>query len=644
MLKYRPEIDGLRTIAVLSVVLYHADIIFYNLNPFFLKQYGINFFEGGFIGVDIFFVISGYLISLIILTEMSNNNFSFVSFYERRARRILPALFFVMIAAIPFAITIMQPKELIQFSGSILSALNFSSNFWFWLEDSYTAGPSALKPFLHTWSLSIEEQFYLFFPIMILVIWRYFKKYLMSILIIIFLVSLQLADFWSSLYRDTTFYLLHTRGWELIAGSLLAKIEIDYGRKNNSILGFIMPSIGLFLVVHSIIFFDDQMRHPSFITLIPILGTMLLIWFSQKGEIVTDILSSKIFVSIGLISYSLYLWHFPIFAFSRILEFDPSITNKLIQISLSFILAIISYKFIEKPFRKKGLLSLKTIILLLGSTYLVLMILTGSLYYVNSTKMSNFQIGDKLFDIDEEKNKRFIWLHSNCPEIGWAECRKPQQNKKNILVVGDSMSIDAVNILSPIFPEYHYIVDDEFGGCPPHPDIKTLVPDQHPNLLECIKKNESRFKSASLLDKDLIIINLLYSWFEPEDLIPYLQFLKKNNFSNVLIFGNYISLKKDFYETFMEGNINFDNNNLLDDHNDLINTKFYKQKDLSVLSNKFGYSFINVEKYACNDKCPLFINSYPYTWDKFHYSLEFSQFLSKKMSEDLKKIFVRYRL
>ena len=184
MLKYRPEIDGLRTIAVLSVVLYHADIIFYNLNPFFLKQYGINFFEGGFIGVDIFFVISGYLISLIILTEMSNNNFSFVSFYERRARRILPALFFVMIAAIPFAITIMQPKELIQFSGSILSALNFSSNFWFWLEDSYTAGPSALKPFLHTWSLSIEEQFYLFFPIMILVIWRYFKKYLMSILII----------------------------------------------------------------------------------------------------------------------------------------------------------------------------------------------------------------------------------------------------------------------------------------------------------------------------------------------------------------------------------------------------------------------------------------------------------------------------
>ena len=164
MIKYRPEIDGLRSIAVIAVVLYHADLLIDGINPFIFKQYEFVLFEGGFIGVDIFFVISGYLICSIILKGIQENNFKYSEFYERRARRILPVLFFITFISILLGILVMDPNELVEFSGSILSSLGFGSNIWFWLEDSYTAQASELKPFLHTWSLSIEEQFYFIFP------------------------------------------------------------------------------------------------------------------------------------------------------------------------------------------------------------------------------------------------------------------------------------------------------------------------------------------------------------------------------------------------------------------------------------------------------------------------------------------------
>jgi len=307
-IKYRPEIDGLRAIAVVSVVLYHAEFVFRGNNPF----------RGGFIGVDIFFVISGFLITSIILKQVQDGNYSFKDFYERRARRILPALFAVMAASIPFAWKLMLPQALKEYAGSILSSLFFGSNIWFWSESSYWDAPSALKPFLHTWSLSIEEQFYVFFPILVLVVWKYAQQYLTSIFIIAFLVSLQMADHGSVANPDATFYLLHSRAWELLAGAVLAKFSIDYGRLSHPFLDATMPAVGLFLILNAIFFFNHDMKHPSFMTLLPVLGTVIIIWFANKGELVTDMLSTKVFVGLGLISYSLYLWHFPVFAFARI--------------------------------------------------------------------------------------------------------------------------------------------------------------------------------------------------------------------------------------------------------------------------------------------------------------------------------------
>ena len=217
-INYRPEIDGLRAIAVSSVIFYHAQ----------LTLFGSSIFEGGFIGVDIFFVISGYLITSLILKELDiTGKFSFKYFYERRARRILPALIVVMVASLPVAWLLLVPENFIEFTKSVLYSLGFSSNFYFHYSGlQYGTEEGLFKPLLHTWSLSVEEQYYIIFPIILFFSFKYFRKYLLLILFFGFFTSLLMAEWGSRNYPAATFYFLHTRMWELIAGSLLAYFEI----------------------------------------------------------------------------------------------------------------------------------------------------------------------------------------------------------------------------------------------------------------------------------------------------------------------------------------------------------------------------------------------------------------------------------
>ena len=340
-LRYRPEIDGLRAIAVLAVVFYHAQ--------FALK--GVSPFKGGYLGVDVFFVISGYLITSLILRGIIEGTFSFRNFYERRARRLLPALFIVMLTTAPFAWSLMLPKALKEYAGSGIAALLFGSNFWFWKEDSYNAEPSLLKPLLHTWSLSVEEQFYLLFPISLLLIWRFARKFTLPIFLLGSVVSLLIANSGSLNFSDATFYLLPTRAWELLLGAFIAKYEINNRPISNDFLRKCLPGLGLALIGISIFVFDDETRHPSYITLLPVAGVMLFIWFSAKGDFFTNLLSARPVVGIGLVSYSFYLWHYPIFAFIRIKYIDPSQYHFLIAVILALLFSVITYFLIERPFR-----------------------------------------------------------------------------------------------------------------------------------------------------------------------------------------------------------------------------------------------------------------------------------------------------
>ena len=411
-LTYRPEIDGLRAIAVGAVIIYHTK----------LSIFGFVLFSGGFIGVDIFFVISGYLITSIILKELvTTGSFSFKNFYERRIRRILPALLFVMLVSLPFAWMYLLPSSFVDFSKSILYSLGFSSNFYFWYSgEQYGAESGFLKPFLHTWSLSVEEQFYILFPIVLLVTFKYFRKYLIYILILGFFISLGLADWSSRNYPSASFYFLYARVWELLAGSILAYFEIYNGhRSKNRILNLILPFIGLILIGYSILFFDDKIFHPSFYTLSPIIGVCLIIWFSNKKEIITRILSTKLFVGIGLISYSLYLWHYPIFAFAReTFFFDGNIDKKLIVGLTIIFLSIFSYYFIEKLFRSKKN-SIKNILILIFISSLIL--ISYNLYVINNNGVKNRL--PELFQKNlEERNVNF----------------HQKENTKKVVLIGDS--------------------------------------------------------------------------------------------------------------------------------------------------------------------------------------------------------------
>ena len=396
--RYRPEIDGLRCIAVFSVILYHAQIVIFNFQPF----------KGGFIGVDIFFVISGYLITSIILKELTTKKFfSFKNFYERRVRRILPALLFIMLVSLPFSWIYLYPMDLVSFSKSILYSIGFTSNFYFHFSGlEYGSPEGLLKPFLHTWSLSVEEQFYFLFPIVLVAVFKYFRKYFIYFLFTCFVISLFIADWGSKNYPSPTFYFLHTRIWELICGSLAAYFEIKFRhRSKNKILCQVLPILGLFFIVYSIFFFDNDTYHPSFYTLVPVLGTILILWFSNKKDIITIILSYKIFVGIGLISYSLYLWHYPIFSFAKNLEilFDNNF-GKLILIIITFILSIITYFFIEQPCRRVK--SFKNV-------FLMLIIFIGIITVYTVTTIINDGFTNRLKVKNYQKKHSFLYLTQN---------------------------------------------------------------------------------------------------------------------------------------------------------------------------------------------------------------------------------------
>jgi peptidoglycan/LPS O-acetylase OafA/YrhL len=358
---YSREIQGLRAISVFLVIFYHAG--------FHILEKPI--FQGGFIGVDIFFVISGYLITTLILKEIfQTDNFLFNIFYERRIRRIIPPLFFVMIIFLFVSYIFLSPVRLVEFTKSIISAVLFVSNYFFYITDNlYQAESILLKPFAHTWSLAVEFQFYFIIPILYFFLLKFFKKNFLAILFILFFISLFLNYFLKD-YSNLNFYQLPTRLFEFFSGSLISYFQFNkknlviYKSRSYIIISKILPSVGIFLIIFSSIFFNlNKIQHPSFVTLIPVTGAILVIIFSKKGEIINKILTHNSFVFFGLISYSLFLWHYPIFSFLRLFQLFDSYEIKILSIIFIIIISIFSYYFIEKPFQNKNIISLKKLII-----------------------------------------------------------------------------------------------------------------------------------------------------------------------------------------------------------------------------------------------------------------------------------------
>ncbi len=339
---YRREIDGLRTIAVLSVLFFHAEF---------------QGFSGGFIGVDVFFVISGYLITSVILRDISVDKFTFTKFYEKRVRRIFPALLFISLCCVPFALFLMTPLDLKHFFQSLVGSTIFGSNVLFWLQSGdYFDTASIWKPLHHTWSLAVEEQFYVFHPIIILLASRFSQKFQKGIILVGIILSISYSLYFINFNPKGNFYLLPSRIWELYSGALLAYFNFDKIKSYfSNRLCDIFTILGLILIFYSLLTFNSLTPHPSLLTIIPVFGTILIIIFSGDTGFSGSILTNKKIVYLGLISYSLYLWHYPIFVFSRlILPNDLTSLNYIFLIFISFIFSAITYKYVEQPFRNKN--------------------------------------------------------------------------------------------------------------------------------------------------------------------------------------------------------------------------------------------------------------------------------------------------
>jgi peptidoglycan/LPS O-acetylase OafA/YrhL len=453
-MQYRPEIDGLRALAVIPVILFHA---------------GIQLFGGGYVGVDIFFVISGYLITSILLSEMVDRKFTLTGFYERRARRILPALFLVMAIFLPFAWFWMPPHELKGFSQSLVAVSTFASNIYFWISTGYFETAAELRPLLHTWSLAVEEQFYLLFPVLLAWGMPLGRKKIIFIFAFLGCASLFLAQLLSEIRPAFDFYLLPTRVWELLAGSILAFYsQLSGDQKNQRIFREIGSLIGLLLIFYAIFGFDKFTPFPSLYTLIPVLGALLIIYTSQK-TIVGKLLSKRIFVGIGLISYSLYLWHQPVFAFARVKAgHEPDQVVLALLVLIISVLSYLSWKFVEIPFRDKRRFSQNKIFLfsVFGS---LLFISIGLIGQFTSGFLTKSQKAVLAYNEYQEESKKIGRVGSCFLDVGDsidlfnASCIEDNSDD-SIFIWGDSHAAALSFGLRHI---YKNVTQFTSTGCPP---------------------------------------------------------------------------------------------------------------------------------------------------------------------------------
>jgi hypothetical protein len=274
----------------------------------------------------------------------------------------------------------------------------------------------------------------------------------------------------------------------------------------------------------------------------------------------------------------------------------------------------------------------------LFGSFIFLVAAFGYQYSVGEARISEFVISGHAFDIEEEKTRRFEYSHRVCGDIGWDECKQPQMGKQNVLVVGDSLAPDAANIMAPLYPDYHLIIDS-IGGCPPHPDLRSMVSSGHPQLHKCEQRNTRLFSTESLENIDVVAVMNLYDWFGPADLSAYLEFLQHAEMERVIVFGNYFQLNSEFPDAIFEFGKPALEDSAADSFVSIVKPKVNVEADLRSLTESFGFTFVSIQDAACTaERCETFVGEVPFTWDKFHLSLEFARYLSPRMRGELNTV------
>ena len=459
-LVYRPDIDGLRAVAVLLVIAYHVVA---------LKIWG------GFVGVDVFFVISGYLISSVILREIGELRFSLLAFYERRIRRIFPALIAMLFVTAVFSCIYLLPSELKDFSKSLLATVFSLSNIYFLNNSDYFAAPNASKPLLHTWSLAVEEQFYIFFPLFLVTIRRFVPNRFREAITLVALASFALSVYGAYAFHAATFYLPVTRMWELLLGTMLS-LNILPAIQSRLSREF-AATIGLALIVLCGFTYGPRTHFPGLAALAPCLGAALIIAAGQTGSsVVGRILSLRPVVFIGLISYSLYIWHWPIIVFQRMsmIQFHDASSRsvKCGILVVSIVVATLSWRYVETPFRKgrlmlRGAAAFKFATasgIALTAVALAILALHGlpARYTPEEVQISSYMEKEAPYRL----GTCFISSGQPATDFDSSTCLRRDPNKKNYLLIGDSHAAQLWYGLDTVFPEIN-ILQATASGCEP---------------------------------------------------------------------------------------------------------------------------------------------------------------------------------
>jgi peptidoglycan/LPS O-acetylase OafA/YrhL len=429
-MKYRSDIDGLRALAILPVVLFHTQIAG---------------FSGGYVGVDIFFVISGYLICSLLTHELAANDFSLLRFYERRCRRLIPALFVMFMAVTAMAMFVLLPPDMEDFSQSLVYATAFLSNIYFWRSSSlYFVGSSEFKPLLNTWSLGVEEQFYIFTPLILFAIAKWLKSRYTPWLTLLALTSFTLSVLGLKYFPTINFYFLPTRFWELVIGALVAISipQLEISRLARELIGL----LGLALIVFSITTLSNVSPFPGWNALYPCLGAAIMIYIGGCGaSVATGLLRIKPLVFLGKISYSLYLWHWPLLALARYQVASRDLTMLEISglLSASLVLAVLSWRYVETPFRQKtSVFNARLIFKFTGAAIVcaVLIGLTG--VYTKGFDFRYPSYANIAASGPERYNLKKCFMDVEQTFADWRgeECFLTKGNERRVLLWGDSFA------------------------------------------------------------------------------------------------------------------------------------------------------------------------------------------------------------
>lgn len=610
---YYPHIDGIRGLAVLSVLLYHVDF---------------TFFSGGYVGVDVFFVISGYLITSHILNDINSGTFRISLFYARRARRLIPALLFTIIVTFGAGVFIFPASNLERLGNSVIYSILSLANIFFWNESGYFDSASTLKPLLHLWSLSVEEQFYLLWPTFLLVLKR---TWITPVSIIaIGILSLVLGEYLITQDSAAVFFLTPFRIIEFSIGGILVRIKQN--TVNNNCIFEILTTAGLLLLSYSVVTYTDTTIFPGISVLLPCFATALLI-FAGHAKFSGRILRNSVLTWVGIVSYSLYLAHWPIVVFYKYLT--HSVLSLVDQVSIlagSFVLAVFMYSYVESPFRKysNGAYHIR------GKQYaglVILCVITIASLALHASmndgwtwRFKNTQL--TMAQIEAGKYKRFKIYQDLFPPGREDTNSVPFKNKdKNVIILGDSHAVDALNILKTAFPNYCY-TQKSFSGCPPIATTdRSLLSAGHPGREKCISLNEEILSLLQQNEYSYIVINVLFDWYTPGHLLNFIDEIKKLSAAEIIVFGNYIVLNEDFPELISK-NIQIENT-----PDKIKNFALYETELQEQSIGK--YTFISKKSLFCkNDKiesCQMFFEEVPFTYDLHHLSYEACMYIADKI-------------